>query len=156
MSDKNAEVIKRFNKVLSWELAGTIQYLHHHAMVSGLWREVYAEFFADGSKEARKHAELVADKIVALGGVPTVEPARIRQATTLEEMLQAALELEEAAMEAWEAVHAVAGDANMGTLFWVEEMISEEQEHVDGLRKLLKDQSAAAKPKAAKSATKAG
>ena len=64
--DKQAEVINRFNKVLSWELAGTIQYLHHHAMVSGLWREVYAEFFADGSKEARKHAELVADKIVAL------------------------------------------------------------------------------------------
>ena len=65
MSDKNAEVINRFNKILSWELAGTIQYLHHHAMVSGLWREIYADFFADGSKEARKHAELVANKIVA-------------------------------------------------------------------------------------------
>jgi bacterioferritin len=155
--DKHAELIKRFNKVLSWELAGTIQYLHHNAMLSGLWREVYAGLFEDGSKEARKHAELVANKIVVLGGVPTVEPARIRQATTLEDMLAAALELEEEALKAWEAVHEVAGQANMGTQFWVEEMISEEQQHIDGLKRLLKDQAAAAKPEPkAKASTKAG
>lgn len=143
MSD-NKELIARLNAVLSWELAGTIQYLHHYAMITGLWRPVYGDFFQDNSKEARKHASLVADKIVALGGVPGVEPATIKQRATLPEMLQAALELEEAALAAWTHALDVAADANLGTQFWIEEMIAAEQQHVDELKKLLKDHAGAA------------
>lgn len=135
MSDLNT-LIQQLNTILSWELAGTIQYLHHHAMLMGPERESFAEFFHDGSKEARSHAELVANKITVLGGVPTVEPARIEQATTLDEMLHAALRLEQSALAAWEAAHPHGGAANMGTTFWLEEMIAHEQEHVDALMKL--------------------
>ena len=135
MSDLQT-LIDRLNAVLSWELAGTIQYLHHHAMLLGPDRESFGEFFHDGSKEARSHAEAVANKITVLGGVPTVEPATIEQATTLEQMLHAALRLERAALQAWESAHAAGSAANMGTTFWIEEMIAHEQEHVDYLVKL--------------------
>lgn len=137
------ELIARLNTVLSWELAGVIQYLHHSVMVSGPMRLSYAEFFHDGSKEARTHAEAVANKITALGGVPTVEPATIRQATTLDDMLGAALALERDALAAWEAALEVAGEANQGTQFWIEEFVAHEQEHVDELVKLTRPSAAA-------------
>lgn len=133
MSD---ELIKRLNNVLAWELAGVIQYLQHSVMVTGPERETFREFFHEGSEEARDHAELVANKIAVLGGVPTVEPARIRQAAELDGMLEATLKLEVDALAAWESALEVADQANLGTQFWIEEHVAEEQEHVDEMRKL--------------------
>lgn len=137
MSDLNA-FIDRLNTVLSWELAGTIQYLHHATMVTGPWRISLKEFFHEGSEEARDHAEAVAEKIVALGGVPSVEPATIRPAATAEDMLAAALKLEEDALAAWLHAYELAEHANPGTAFWMEEYIAHEQEHVDELNKITK------------------
>ena len=135
MSD-TTELISRLQTVMKWELAGTIQYLHHSAMLMGVERLPYTEFFKEGSEEAREHAELVATKIPALGGMPAAEPAQIRLGSTLEETLLAALALEVDALAAWEAALEVADSANLGTQFWIEEMIAHEQEHVDELRKL--------------------
>lgn len=132
------EYLERMNKVASWELAGTIQYLHHSTMITGPWREALGNFFHEGSEEARDHAEAVAERIVSLGGVPTIEPEKVRMATTVEEMLEAALALEEDALEAWLHAYELAEHANPGTMFWMEEYIAHEQEHVDHLRKLTR------------------
>lgn len=137
MADKRP-LIDALNAVLSWELAGTTQYLHHKAMLLGPEREHHANFFHEGSEEARAHAEIVADKIVALGGVPTVETATIRQATTLADMLKASLELEQDALAAWEAALDHGDLANRGTRFWLEERVQDEQDHVDELRRLTR------------------
>lgn len=139
MADDLDELIDRLNEALSWELAGIIQYINHATMVSGAERSHLEEWFEDGSEEALEHAEIVGDKIAALGGTPTVEPAKIRQATDTQGMLEAALALEEDAMEAFERALEVADAANPGTKFWLEDHISEEQEHIDEL-KLLTDQ----------------
>jgi len=77
--------------------------------------------------------------IVSLGGVPTVEPATIRLASTLEGILDAALQLEKDALAAWLHAHEIAEASNPGTVFWMEEFIAHEQEHVDNLLKLTKD-----------------
>lgn len=138
MSEDKDTLLERLNAVLSWELAGTIQYLHHHSMVAGTAREEYEHFFHEGSEEARDHAELVANKITALGGVPTVEPAPVKQASSLNDMLEATLELEEKALEAWESALEVGAAYNLGTKLWIEDMIIEEQEHVDELRKITR------------------
>jgi bacterioferritin (cytochrome b1) len=121
MAGDKEEFIDRLNDALSWELAGIIQYMQHGVMMTGPLRETLADFFQDGSKEARDHAEIVGD----------------RQAATPEAMLEAALALEEDALKAWEAAHA-AGDGVVapGYVYWLEEHIAEEQEHVDGLRKM--------------------
>lgn len=131
------ELIARLNTVLSWELAGIIQYMHYSVLVTGALRPVYQDFFHDGSKEARDHAESVSAKIAALGGVPTAEPATILPATDLETMLKNTLALEESALAAWESAWEVGDAANLGTKLWIEEFISEEQEHVDEVRKVL-------------------
>src|SRR5262245_53805651 len=99
--EKNKSIIDELNKALSLEWAGNIQYLQHSFLVHGLHREVYKPFFAKRSAECRDHAALLGEKIAALGGLPTVEPAPIRQGWELEEMLQQDLELETAAVGAY-------------------------------------------------------
>ncbi|RDV38610.1 hypothetical protein DV096_07305 [Bradymonadaceae bacterium TMQ3] len=135
MSSKD-ELIKRLNNAMAWELAGVIQYMQAAVMVTGYEREIFREFFHESSEEARDHAEAVGEKIAVLGGVPTVEPATIRQAADIQGMLEAALALEIDALNAWQACHEVAEAANPGTMYWIEEHIAEEQDHVDHLRKL--------------------
>ena len=134
----NAELIESLNRVLSLELAGVIQYLQHSFLVTGPEREVFKEFFRDMSGEARDHAATVGDKIVALGGVPTVEPGEIRQATELTEMLKQDLELERTAlaayMKSWEAA-----EDNKPLRFWLEDIIRTEQLHIDELEKLTSE-----------------
>lgn len=138
MSADMNEFLERLNDAMAWELAGVIQYMQHGVMVTGPHREYLLEFFHEGSEEARDHAEIVGNKIAALGGIPTVEPQKIRQAGDPEAMLEAALALEEDALAAWEHAYEVADVSNQGTVFWIEEHIAEEQEHVDELRKMTK------------------
>lgn len=139
-----AELVENLNQALSLELAGTIQYSQHSFLITGVWREVYKEFFRDQAKEAQEHAETLGDKIVALGGVPTVEPAMIRQSTDLEEMLKQDLELEREALAAYMAAWASCGEEDMPQKFWLEERISEEQLHVEELEKLTSERTAKA------------
>lgn len=137
MATRKKSLVDLLNQVLRWELAGTIQYLTSSALVTGPLRPVYAEFFEDGSKEARGHAAHVASKIVALGGVPTAEPAEIKVSSDLDEMIRNALWLEKCALAAWESAMAAGDQANAGTRLWIEEMVAEEQGHVDELERIV-------------------
>lgn len=139
MSADMDEFIDRLNDAMAWELAGVIQYMQHGVMVTGPHREYLMEFFHEGSEEARDHAELVGNKIAAFGYVPTVEPQKIRQAGNAADMLEAALALEEDALAAWQHAYELAEVSNQGTMFWIEEHIAEEQEHVDELRKMTQE-----------------
>lgn len=136
------ELIDNLNKALSLELAAVIQYSQHSFLVSGTDREIFKEFFRESSKEAQGHSFIVGDKIVALGGIPTVEPAMIRQSVDTKEMLKQNLELEREAvlgyMEAWKSC----GEEDLATKFWLEGQIAEEQFHVEELEKLVSERQA--------------
>ena len=138
----NAELIENLNRALGLELAGVIQYMQHSFLVTGPEREVFCDFFRDQSKEARKHAETLGDKIVALGGVPTVEPGEIRQSTDLAEMLRQDLELERAAMDAYVASWRACTDEELATRFLLEERIASEQKHIEEFEKLTSERKA--------------
>lgn len=136
------ELIENLNRALSFELTGVIQYSQHSYLVTGIEREVYKEFFRDQAEEAQKHAEFLGDKIVALGGIPTVEPSMIRQSIDLKEMLKQDLELEREAMavymEAWDSCD----ENDLPTKFWLEGQIAEEQTHIEELEKLTSERKA--------------
>lgn len=138
-----AELIEGLNKALSLELAGVIQYMQHSFLVTGPEREVYRSFFREQSQEAHEHAQTLGDKVVALGGVPTVEPAMIRQATDLTEMLRQDLALEREAMTAYMAAWEACDDnETRPTRFQLEERIYQEQLHIDELEKLTNERKA--------------
>ena len=128
-------LINRLNHALSLEYAATIQYLQQQCLVTGQERQQFAPFFAASSSESHTHAQNLGNKIVALGGAPTIEPAIVREGKSLAEMLRYDLELEREALDAyvkaWESAQ-----GNPPLVFWLEEIISAEQLHVDELEKL--------------------
>ncbi|MDM7920786.1 MAG: ferritin-like domain-containing protein [Pyrinomonadaceae bacterium] len=136
------ELIENLNKALACELAGVIQYSQHSYLVSGTDREVFKGWFRDQAEEAQDHAEVLGDKVVALGGIPTVEPAAIRQSTELKDMLRQALELEREAMAAYMAAWAACDDNDLPQKFWLEGQISDEQMHIEELEKLTSERTA--------------
>lgn len=128
-------LIDRLNEALSLEYAACIQYLQQQSLLKGQDRHDFAPFFASSSSEAHLHAQNLGNKIVSLGGVPTVEPARVRAATELRQMLLNDLEIEKMALDAYIRCWEAAGD-NLTLRFWLEDIIRQEQLHVEELEKL--------------------
>lgn len=139
-----AELVENLNRALSMELAAVIQYSQHSYLVTGTDRQVFKDWFRDQSEEAQEHAESLGDKVVALGGVPTVEPSTIRQSVETIEMLRQDLELEREAMTAYMAAWAACDDSDLPQKFWLEERISDEQIHIEELEKLTSERTAKA------------
>lgn len=139
-----AELIENLNKALSYELAGVIQYSQHSYLVTGTDRQIFKDWFRDQAEEAHDHAEVLGDKIVALGGVPTVEPAMIRQSIETKEMLKQDLELEREAMAVYMAAWTSCDANDLPQKFWLEGQISDEQMHIEELEKLTSERTAKA------------
>ncbi len=137
-----ADLIENLNRALSLELAAVIQYTQHSFLVSGVEREVYRKYFRKQGDESHEHAVTLGDKIVAIGGVPTVEPSMIRQSTDLAEMLKQDLELEREGLQAYMAAWESCGDEDRPTRFQLEERIYQEQLHIDELEKLTSERKA--------------
>lgn len=144
-----AKVIQNLNKLLAYEYTAMIQYQQHAFLVTGLWRAPYKGFFEESSDESKGHARILGAKIVALGGLPTVEPVTIKQSTDLEEMLRMDLEMERAALallnETIPLVDDVPAYRNL-----LEDQATQEQDHVEELEKLLGQVSVAVKQKEVK------
>lgn len=136
------DLIDNLNRALGYELAAVIQYSQHSYLVTGVEREVYKEFFRDQAEEAQKHAEFLGDKLVALGGVPTVEPGMIRQSVDLKEMLIQDLKLEREAMAAYMDAWKSCDEDDLPTKFWLEGQIADEEIHIEELEKLTSERQA--------------
>lgn len=136
------ELIENLNRALSLELGAVIQYMQHSFLVNGTEREIYRSYFRKQSEESHDHATTLGDKIVALGGVPTVEPGMIRQSTDLKEMLKQDLALEREALAAYMAAWESCKDEERPTRFQLEERIYQEQLHIDELEKLTSERRA--------------
>ena len=136
------ELIENLTRALSLELAAVIQYLQHSFLVTGTEREVFRSYFRKQSEESHDHASTIGDKVVALGGVPAVEPGLIRQSTDLTEMLKQDLALEREAMAAYLAAWESCKDEDRPTRFQLEERIYQEQLHIDELEKLTSERKA--------------
>ena len=131
------KVIDALNKAVALEHTAVMQYKQHALLVGGLWRKEYEGFFSDQSESALGHAHKFGQKIVSLGGIPTVElGAPIRQSTDLEEMLNQDLDLERAALQAYMEAHALAED-NLPLRVMLENQIEAEQEDIEGLEMSL-------------------
>ena len=82
-----------------------------------------------GQQHHSSHAKLVGQKIVAMGGVPTVERNPVKQTDDLGEMLNFALEFETMAVKRYtEALELAEGDRAL--VVFLEDILKEEQEGV--------------------------
>lgn len=134
-----AKIIEKLNECLRHEWTGVAQYAQAGFVVSGLLREVYSGMFFDSAKESFGHAKQVGEKIAALGGVPTVERNPVKQSQDLNELLNMALEFESKAVKVYTEAAAMA-EGDRALVVFLEDILKEEQEGVDNLTRILKDQ----------------
>jgi bacterioferritin len=151
-----ATMTAKLNEILKWEYAGLVQYTQFSFIVQDVWRAVYAEFFRENGEEALKHAHLVGDKIAALGGVPTVERAEVKQSTELAEMLEYSLEVESKQVHLYTEAIELCGERDVALRVLLEDICRDEQEGVDNLEKLLRKRELILGGRAPKSAQKVG
>ncbi len=136
----NQRIIDHLNEILKHEWTGVAQYSQASFIVEGIWREVYADKFEDDAKESFGHAKLVGNKIVALGGVPSVTRNEVKQSRDLHEVLQFSLAFESKAVEMYtEAIRIAEEMGQRSLIIFLEDILKEEQEGVDEYTKLLRD-----------------
>lgn len=129
-------VITGLNQCLAIEYATMIQYLQDSMLIQGLEREYLAGLFRERAKDEMGHAERLGDKIVALGGIPTIEPALITQSLEVAEMLEQGLAAERDALKALTTLLSEVGD-DVPLRVFVEQLCLDTQEHIESFEKLL-------------------
>lgn len=132
-----AKVVDKMNQAISLELGALLQYNQYANVLLGQERQIWEDWFRDTADEALKHARKFAAKVVALGGVPSVEPEPIKQTNDLTQMLENSLTLEKRAVGIYtEALALCEGNAAYCNL--LEDQIEDETDDVEEIEKFLR------------------
>lgn len=133
------ELIELLNGDLSREYQAIITYIQYAASVTGPYRQELKNFFLAEVPDETMHAQYLADKIAALGGVPTVTPEAVPQETEVKKMLENIVEAERTARNNYSA-RAKQADAlgEIGLANRLEDMADDESNHLDETMKILR------------------
>jgi bacterioferritin len=133
-----AELIKGLNQDLQGEFQAVIMYRLYASMVPGPYRQELRTFFANEIPEELNHAQLLADKIAALGGTPAATPAPVKVVADAKAMLEVALEAEVETLDRYIARRRQAEAAGeVGLATELDAIIADETRHRDELRLML-------------------
>lgn len=140
MDGKLQALIDGLNHDLAGEYAAVIQYNYYATTVTGIHYQVLKPFFEAEIPDELGHAAYLSEKIANLGGEPTTVPASLKKVTDAKSMLEEAKQAEASTLEAYQERRAQAQELNMIELtVKLEEMIADEQHHLEILTKTLKD-----------------
>ncbi len=98
-TDAKRTLLDGLNEDLRGEFQAIIMYRLYASLVQGPWRQELRAFFANEIPEELGHAQILADKIAAMGGTPATEPAPVKVVKDAKEMLETALAAEEETIE---------------------------------------------------------
>lgn len=133
-------LVDGLNTDLAHEYQAILMYNSYAAMVYGMHRPTLKQFFETELPEELAHAQLLADKITALGGTPTTEPAPITLATEPKAMLNQVLDAEAETIERYVERRQQAEEAGAyGLVTDLDDIIRDETEHKEETEKLLRD-----------------
>lgn len=146
-SGNREEIIKLLNEALATELICVLRYRHDYFVARGLKAKIAADEFLEHSNAEQGHADQIAERIVALGGEPDMDPARLKErahaeyrpSTQLKDMLKENLIAERIAIDSYRAMINYVGDDDTTTKRMLEGILAVEEEHADDLSDLLAD-----------------
>ncbi len=130
------QVIADLNEILSLEYTAVLQYTYESFVLTGLERPRFLPMFRAEATESLAHAQMVGEKIVALGGVPTNEVGPIETATDLRVMLENNLRLERSAVDAYSRALDHAQD-DVALRVMLENQVQVEKNSVEELERIL-------------------
>ena len=138
-------VVKLLNEALATEIVCVLRYKRHYFMASGIHAEGVAAEFLQHANEEQGHADLIAQRIVQLGGEPDLNPeglltrshAEYVEGNNLLDMIKEDLVAERIAIDSYrEMINYVAND-DPTTRRMLEGILAMEEEHADDLVNLL-------------------
>jgi bacterioferritin len=137
MSDLQS-LIDGLNKDLAAEYQAVIMYRTYASVVSGPYRQELRAFFESEIPDELAHAAFLADKIVALGGSPTVDVASIPTTADSRQMLENALRAEEETIERYKKrITQAEALGEVSIKVQLENLIVDESQHRDDIRRML-------------------
>ena len=138
MAKAKNDLLEGLNEDLRGEFQAVIMYRLYASMVQGPYRQELRTFFANEIPEELLHAQLLADKISALGGTPSAVPAPVKVVTDAKAMLQAALEAEISTLARYVKRRKQAEAAGeYGLAAELDTVIADESKHRDELKQML-------------------
>ena len=138
-------VIKILNEALATEIVCVLRYKRHYFMASGIHAEGVAAEFLQHSNDEQGHADLIAQRIVQLGGAPNFSPeglltrshAEYVEGETLSDMIKEDLVAERIAIDSYRDIIKYLGNDDPTTRRMMETILAVEEEHADDLVNLL-------------------
>jgi bacterioferritin len=146
-SADRAEVVKLLNEALATELVCVLRYRRHHFMARGIDSKSTADEFLVHANEELGHADLLAERIVQLGGEPDFSPdtlthrshAEYVAAASLVDMIKENLVAERIAIDSYRELIIYLRDQDPTTSQILKGILAVEEEHADELSDLLVD-----------------
>ena len=140
-------VIKVLNEALATEIVCVLRYRRHYFMASGIHAESVAAEFLQHANEEQGHADLIAQRIVQLGGEPNFNPegllsrshAEYVEGDTLLDMIKEDLVAERIAIDSYRDIVQYLGNDDPTTRRMMEGILAMEEEHADDLVSLLNE-----------------
>jgi bacterioferritin len=140
-----ATVIKVLNESLATEIVCVLRYKRHYFMANGINAESVAAEFLQHANEEQAHADLIAQRIVQLGGAPNFNPegllsrshAEYVEGETLLDMIKEDLVAERIAIDSYREIIQYLGNDDPTTRRMMEGILAMEEEHADDLVSLL-------------------
>ena len=139
------DIVKLLNDALATEIVCVLRYRRHHYTADGLASPKIVEEFMVHAVEEQAHADLLAKRIVQLGGEPDFSPdsltarshAEYDDSSDLMAMIRSNLVAERVAIESYRQMIVLIGDKDSTTRRVLEHILGEEEEHADELKDWL-------------------
>lgn len=138
-------VLKLLNEALATELVCVLRYRRHFFMAKGIDSKSVATEFLEHANEELGHADLIAARIVQLGGEPDFSPdsltgrshAEYVAADTLVNMIKEDLIAERIAIDSYREMIQYLGDQDPTTRRMLESILAVEEQHAEEMSDLL-------------------
>jgi bacterioferritin len=148
-------VLKLLNDALATEIVCTLRYRRHYFMAKGIDSKSVAAEFLEHSQQEFEHADLLAERIVQLGGEPNFSPdglltrahAEYVEGTSLVDMIKEDLVAERVAIDSYREIIAYLGEKDPTSRRVMENILAQEEEHADDMADLLAGMPAESKGK---------
>jgi bacterioferritin len=138
-------VLKLLNEALATEIVCVLRYRRHHFMAAGMNAQAIAAEFLAHANEEQAHADLIAARIVQLGGEPNFSPEGITSRShseyvageNLVDMIREDLVAERIAIDSYSEMIRYLGADDPTTRRMLESILAVEEEHAEELVTLL-------------------
>jgi len=137
--------IRVLNEALATEIICVLRYRRHYFMARGIHAGPVAAEFLEHATEEQAHADLIAERIVQLGGEPNFSPEGLAtrshseyvEGKDLIDMIKEDLVAERIAIDSYREIAAYFAPFDATSRRLMEEIQAKEEEHADDLADLL-------------------